>query len=119
MKRSQPRRDWSLTHGKASAGCRVCGLPAERAHVVGREHDRHEPINPPPGWRPYVVVPDRIVPLCGPTPGGHHGQYDRGELDVLPYLTLPEQIQAVADAGSIELARKHLIGRDASTKEQS
>lgn len=112
MKRTQPRRDWSLTHEKVEGGCRICGLPAERAHVIGREHDKHPPLDLEEGfaWPAYLVAPDRIVPLCGPTPGGHHGQYDRGELDLLPHLTLPEQLQAVADAGSIDLARKRICG---------
>lgn len=112
MKRGGPRRDWSLTHAKMAGGCRICGSPAERAHVVGREHDRFAPVcSDGIPWEPYLVAPDRIVPLCGPTPGGHHGQYDRGELDLTPYLTLPEQLQAVADAGSIFLALKRIQGR--------
>lgn len=105
-----PRRDWSLTHAKVAAGCRICGNPAERAHITAREHDRHEPVAHLDGWKPYFVAPDRIVPLCGPFPGGHHGQYDRGELDLSGHLTLPEQIQAVADAGSIHLALRRIMG---------
>lgn len=97
MKRGSPKRDWTLTHSKVAAGCRICGLPAERAHIVGREHDKWPPVNLEipnwqtgcvEEWKPYLVAPDRVVPLCGPTPGGHHGQYDRGELDLTPYLKL-------------------------------
>lgn len=109
MSQRQPKRSWQLTHAKVAGGCRICGNPAERAHIIGREHDRHAPLLSD-GWKPYVVVPDRIIPLCGPTPGGHHGQYDRGELDLSPHLTLPEQIQAVADAGSIHLALRRIMG---------
>jgi hypothetical protein len=44
---------------------------------------------------------DNVVPLCGDV---CHPAYDRHELDLLPYLTLPEQLAAVQQAGSIALA---------------
>lgn len=117
------RRDWSAARAKCDQqGCRICGLPAEAAHTIGRVHDKQHAVAVQNDGRRIGVLwvhPDRIVPLCGPTPGGHHGQYDRGELDLLPHLTLPEQLQAVADAGSIELARKRLVGHvDTRTAQQ-
>lgn len=104
MKRNQPKRDWTAARLKCdSEGCRVCGLPAEAAHVIGRVHDKTPALY---GSEPYEVVPTRIIPLCP----GHHRAYDSHELDLSGYVRLPEALQAVADAGSIELARKRLIG---------
>lgn len=57
---------------------------------------------------------DNVVPLCG-GPDGCHGAYDRHELDLLPYLTLPEQIAAVRQAGGIALAYR----RTANVRELS
>jgi len=108
LKRSQPTRDWTAAVLKVESEgkCRVCGSGSnvEAAHVMGRKHD--EPVHP--GSSVLYVDPNRIVPLCGPFPDGHHGEYDHKRLDLLSYLTLEEQVQAVADAGGIELARKRL-----------
>jgi hypothetical protein len=122
------RRDWSAANAKLEAEgccCRACGrheselrmrsLRLERAHIVGREHDR----TPPVGWdedrdgrwrEPYRVVADRVLPLCGPStdPSTCHGAQHNRRLELLPLLSAAEQVQAVADAGSIELARKRL-----------
>ena len=43
---------------------------------------------------------DNIVPLCRDC----HTEYDQHRLDLLPFLTLPEQIAAVRQAGGIALA---------------
>jgi hypothetical protein len=48
------------------------------------------------------VLEDRIVPLCGAC----HREYDAHELDLLPSLTLAEQVQAVIDSEGIALAYK-------------
>lgn len=105
MRRSQPKRDWSRIQTDKDTPCRVCGSigRTERAHIAGRVYDRRN------SW---VVDPDAIVPLCGPTPGGCHGAYDRGDLDLLPYLTTAEQARAVLDLGSIETARIKLSPSD-------
>lgn len=122
MKRSQPLRDWSAAREKVEreGHCRVmndpvtcvprsgedkCGWPLEAAHIVGREHDKKQfgmDWDLVTGQTIWHVDPDRIVPLCLK----HHRMYDRHELDLLPYLTVEEQAQAVLDAGGIELARR-------------
>lgn len=105
------RRDWTDARAKleAEGECRislcVSGERLECAHVVGRFRDPEVS----PGRR--RVLPDAIVPLCRT----HHGEYDAHRLDLLPYLTLEEQLQAVRDAGGLEAARRRLIGsRDGS-----
>lgn len=107
MKRSQPKRDWSRIQTDRDTPCRVCGSVGrtERAHIAGRVYDRKVGAT-------RVVDPDSIVPLCGPTPGGCHGAFDRGDLDLLPHLTTAEQARAVADLGSIETARIKLSPSD-------
>lgn len=98
------KRDWKDAIGKRNQEgcCRVCGTyPVEAAHVIGRRTDKRY------GGTAYVN-PDSIVPLCRP----HHELYDQHAMDLLPYLSLAEQLQAVTDAGGIELARKRLIGRE-------
>lgn len=57
--------------------------------------------------------PDIIVPLCSAFKGGPgcHDKYDARALDILPYLTLDEQISLVRYAGGIERARKRAIGK--------
>jgi len=111
------RRDWSDARVKvAEEGCcRLCGhIPAsesllEAAHVIGRKHD---PILSGPNGGKYVYVhPDSIIPLCGPfTHGNCHMRYDRGEVDLLPFLRLHEQVRAVEDADGIISALKKTTG---------
>lgn len=104
MKRGGPKRDWQLARAKCEEGCRVCGDAAEAAHVIGRIHDRKPGVGM---TTPSTFVhPDRIVPLCRE----HHQMYDAHQLDLLSYLALDEQIQAVADAGGIENARIRICG---------
>jgi hypothetical protein len=107
LKRSQPKRDWSLAETKKEEEgcCRFCkrtDRPLESAHILGREHD--EPKLGADGWplTELLVHPDRVVPACGPFPEGCHGAMHRHEVDVLQHLTLSEQLKAVEDAGSIE-----------------
>lgn len=105
------RRDWTAANEKVEAEgeCRVCGrsdLKLERAHVIGRFRDAEIR----PGLR--RVDADSIVPLCGPFGDTDrcHTRYDRHALDLLPHLTLSEQVRAVQDAGGIEAARRRIIG---------
>lgn len=106
---SKPKRDWSAAIAKVESEvcCRVCGSTShvEAAHIMGRKHD--EPVHP--GSRVRYVDPNRIVPLCGPFPDGCHGDFDHKRLDLLKHLRPEEQTQAVADAGSIESARRRLL----------
>lgn len=71
---------------------------------MGREHDKPKTPNSKTLW----VDPDSIVPLCGPFPAGCHGGVDYHRIDLLPYLNLREEVQAVEEAGGIEQARRKL-----------
>jgi hypothetical protein len=120
MKRSEPKRDWTDARRKVEEEgcCRICkrtDRPLEAAHVLGREHDEPKVVarnlfdgESVTTSKTLYVHPDRIVPLCGPFPSGCHGDIDMRRINVLPYLTLEEQLQAVKDAGSIEAARIRL-----------
>ena len=101
MKRQQKARRWVEAELKKEqeGACRVCAShnivtdgPLESSHVIGREHDR---------WREdlqaYWVDPDSVVPMCGL----HHESYHARDLDLLPYLTLDEQLVAVDQANGI------------------
>lgn len=117
MKRKQPRRDWTRARAKVEAEgrCRLhrlgdcCGY-LEAAHVVAREHDRLSPdqeaMRPKGSDVVWPVRPDRVIPLCG----FHHEAYDDHTVDVLPVLSLDEQLRAVRDAGGIALALRRLTG---------
>ncbi len=104
------KRDWTDARLKVEAAggvCRVCGKPhAEAAHTIGRKHDRQ--VAPNLWW----VDPDDIVPLCGPATSSDtcHGKYDAHQLDLLPYLSLGEQVAAVRAAGSITAAFRRVTG---------
>jgi len=76
--------------------------------VLGREHD--EPKIGADGWplKELFVDPERVIPACGPFPGGCHGDIDHRRINYLQYLTLREQVKAVEDAGGIEAARMRL-----------
>lgn len=122
------RRDWEEAiefHLGPGAKCVGCGRgaavarPLELAHLVGRRVDRRPPLGWPEDepWRePYVVLPTRVALLCGPATqhGTCHWRYDgaRGEeaLDLLGKLTLGQELQAVADAGSLFAAYRRLTG---------
>ena len=136
MRRTRVERDWSaawLHHRElaapSSVRCRGCGASPgelavidrrlELAHLWGRVADRRPPI----GWtagvpweEPYLVVPWRVVLLCGPSTSTEtcHGRYDSrrraGGLDLLGKLTLIEELQAVADAGRLHEAYRRLTG---------
>lgn len=106
----QPDRDWTpaLEKVEEEGCCRICKCTdrkLEAAHILGREYD--EPKVTPDGrvLKVLVVKKDRIVPACGPFPEGCHGDIDLKRVDLLPVLTLEEQLQAVKDAGGIQHAR--------------
>jgi hypothetical protein len=57
--------------------------------------------------------PRNIVPLCEHPFGdavGCHGAYDRGQLDLLPYLTPEEQAYAALIAGGLVAALRVVSG---------
>ena len=95
-------RDWTEARAKVEqeATCRVGGVECSRnleaAHII-----------------PRSLAPNggedgrNIVPLCG----WHHALYDRGELDMTPYLTAEEQGFAVELAGGIFTAMRVLTGK--------
>lgn len=118
--KSKPvNRDWSeaLDKVEEEGRCRVCLVPVggvvdgcmvqlEAAHVMGRKYD--EPEYGPRGRKTLVVKRESVVPLCRDC----HRQYDERRLDLLPFLFLPEQIEAVRVAGGIFAANKRIAGRD-------
>jgi hypothetical protein len=143
---SQLRRDWTDARSKVDheGRCRVCKRRGrlEAAHVIGRANDRRKPcrvcngagkLTTGHGWGSLgpcdacngaghelegvlYVHPDSIVPLCSVC----HSRYDGSALpllDLLPYLTIDEQVRAVQDAGGLELAR-HRTARLAYRSDQ-
>lgn len=115
-RRSEPDRDWTDAHAKVEkeACCRICkrtDRPLEAAHVLGREHDEPK-VSRGRVLKELYVAPDRIVPACGPFPDGCHGDVEYRRINLLPHLTLEEQLQAVTDAGGIEPARIRLAPVD-------
>lgn len=82
--------------------CRVCHVgPAyklEAAHLWPRSRGASG-----------FDEPDLIVPLCSTVFGGTcHADFDDHRLDLLPFLTLGEQVATVRAAGGLELARRRL-----------
>ncbi len=117
MKRTAPKRDWSeaLDKVQEEGRCRVCLVPdgamvdgervrIQAAHIIGREHD--EVKVGPKGGEYLFVRRESIVPLCS----ADHRAYDTHRLDLLPFLFLPEQIEAVRAAGGIAAAYRRLSG---------
>lgn len=86
------RRDWSAAEFKRTDYCRMCAKPGkiELAHVIGRNRDERRGAT-------VLVNPDSVVPLCDEC----HRRYDAHDLDILPILSLDEQVAAVRDAGGI------------------
>lgn len=107
-KRTQPKRFWDDAREKVTSE-RVCRLwrlggcqgKVECAHVIGREKDPPADAYGATGYDRYVE-PVSVIPLCQ----HHHREYDARRVDVLHVLDLREQLQAVADAGSVELMRR-------------
>jgi hypothetical protein len=108
-------RDWTDARAKVTraGACRVCGaepgpgVEIQAAHTIGRDHDR--PLIQ--GATTLHVHPDDVVPLCVQTDGGCHGAFDGRRLDLLPHLSLDEQLAAVRAAGGIAAALRRLTGR--------
>jgi len=108
MKRRQPDRNWddAIEKCKDEGECRVCKVQRglDCAHLAPRTHDRPKHA----GQKRLYVHPNNVVPLCA---HDHYG-LDHSELDVLPYLTLDEQLHVVRVLGGIEQARMRLAPTD-------
>lgn len=108
MKKSAPKREWRLALQKVEEEgcCRVCGVTegVQAAHIVGRKHDPE--VTGPRGGKVLMVLAESIVPLCPE----HHIAYDARLLDLLPYLRVEEQMDAVRAAGGIIAALKRVTG---------
>ena len=96
-------RNWAEARRKVTdAGrCRVCRTaspPIDAAHVIPRS------LAPNGGEHA-----DAIVELCREC----HNRYDSHDpsFDLLPFLSLAEQLSAVTVAGGIEAARRQISGR--------
>lgn len=107
--KGQPRRDWTFARAKVEreGRCRWhrekgCDGPLQAVHIIKRDRDRFQ-LNGEPWWvSTWEVVPVRIIPGCR----RHHEMYDAHNLDALPVLEIEEQLQAVRDAGGVELMRR-------------
>ena len=108
MKRGGPDRSWDAAIEKCrdEGECRVCKIQRglDAAHLAKREHD--QPVRP--GAKRLKVEPDNVIPLCA----HDHYAFDHSELDVLPYLTVEEQLHVVRVLGGIEQARRRLAPTD-------
>ena len=94
-------RNWADARRKViDAGrCRVCRTatpPIDAAHVIPRS------LAPNGGEHA-----DAIVELCREC----HNRFDSHGLDLVPYLSLAEEVSAVTVAGGIEAARRQITGR--------
>ena len=95
-------RNWADARRKvdeSGARCRVCRTsngPIDAAHIIPRS------LAPNAGEHA-----DAICELCRKC----HVDYDSHRLDLLPYLSLAEQLSAVTAAGGIEGARRQITGR--------
>jgi hypothetical protein len=108
LKRKTPRRDWSDAEKKRGP-CRVCGFQAsELAHTIGRaKQDKRIKRKQGDVWVESDVLwinPSSVVPLCTV----HHREYDARQLDLLPYLSIAEEVNAVETVG-IESAYRRLV----------
>jgi len=84
--------------------CRVCGVFSsycDAAHLWDRSL----------GGKGFDNA-DLIVPLCARIKGGLgcHELYDSHQLDILPFLTVDEQVAVVRASGSIARAMRRLCG---------
>ena len=104
-KRGPILTDPSLGRDKVDAegACRYCGgaKDLEMAHTIGKAEQDLETVGPRGGRRKYVPEA-AVIPLCGGfTENNCHYRHDHHEIDILPYLYLEEEINAVRAAGGI------------------
>lgn len=98
IKRREPKRIWDKAREKLEREgcCRLCGCTRDlqAAHTIPKAMSDVRIEGPKGGV--YLLVPeDATVPLCGDFGEGCHGLHDRHEVDLLPVLTLAEQVFAV------------------------
>lgn len=122
LKRSQLKRNWfdAIAKRDEEGQCRVCErepgevfkdgvgfytISLEAAHTISRARQDVLTVGPRGGETLYVK-PESIVPLCTDC----HLEYHAMVLDLLPYLTLEEQLDAVRAAGGLALAYERLTG---------
>lgn len=114
LSRTRIREDWQDANEKRGA-CRVCGTweGVELAHTIGKARQNEERVGPRGGVCMYVP-PDAVVPLCGPatTSSTCHGKLHAGTLDLLAYLTIEEQLNAVEASDGIYLAMQKLTVKE-------
>ena len=98
----------------------MCGWPeTELAHTIGRARQDEKRVGPKGGVYLWVN-PDSVIPLCPQRSDvdhdgkalalGCHAAYDGHELDLLGFLTLKEELNAVRAAGSIAAALRRITG---------
>lgn len=108
MKRGSPDRNWDAAIDKCrnEGECRVCHVQRglDCCHLAPRKHDKPKHV----GQKRLFVHPDNCIPLCA----HDHYEFDAGQLDVLEYLTLDEQLHVVRVLGGIERARMRLAPLD-------
>ena len=94
------RRDWTAARDKCEAEnnrCRVCKkVGVDAAHVIPRSRNGTE----------ANMSADAIIPLCRFC----HNKQHLEKLDILPYLTLDEQVMAVRNAGGLVTAYRYTTG---------
>ena len=110
---TQITRIWDEARAKCDEedGCRICGARrhVEAAHILNRKHDGFDLEGNPRPSKTWIVEPSRVIPLCGSfSEYEHHQKYDAHRLDLIPYLNLDEEVQAVKDAGGILLALRRI-----------
>ena len=104
-KPKRPARDWSEARAKVDAErrCRVCGYsggePYRRLEAAHSLSTALQDVVLPDGS--YKVLGASVVPLCGPATSSYtcHGKHHAGELELLPYMTIEEQMDVVRCVG--------------------
>jgi hypothetical protein len=125
-----PDRDWTdaLEKVHSEGRCRNCNFTGSStnrivcAHTAGRRYDPHKICKACTGGRSKVgprpchvckgrghlkgryVPPEAVIPLCEHC----HDDQHAGKLELLPLLTVTEQIYCVGVFEGIENARTHL-----------
>lgn len=101
-------RPWRAMRAKVDeeGQCRSCGVSSglATAHVIPRSRIGAK-----------ADGPLNCVPLCDARQGcGCHEAYDRGEIDLEPFLAPEEMANAVLITGSLSAAARYINGRMAA-----
>jgi hypothetical protein len=115
MARRKKSKDWSeaIAKKEAEQACRVCkrsygelvyaGFTLEAAHTVSQS------LQDAPGDDGKLRVgAASIIPLCGPVNASRscHAKHHEHRIDLMPYLTREEEVDAV---GAVGLARAYKL----------